>query len=85
MNTAPDRAISQKEMIRDHLKTHGSITPLTALEKYGCMRLGARIGELKKDGFPVTSTMKELPSGKRVAEYYYHGCDSDGQYSLFKG
>ena len=34
--------MTQNEMILDHLRTYGSITPISALEHYGCMRLSAR-------------------------------------------
>jgi hypothetical protein len=43
---------------------------LGALDLYGCFRLSARISELKTSGFHVEKNMIELPSGKKVAEYY---------------
>ena len=44
------------------------ITPLQALEKWGCMRLSARINELRKIGVPViTHTIKQ--NGKSFARY----------------
>lgn len=39
--------MNQKELILNHLRKHKTITPLEALRKYGCFRLGARIYELK--------------------------------------
>lgn len=48
---------SQNEMILDHLKTFGSITPLKALEEYGCMRLSARIADLKSMGYNIRTDM----------------------------
>ena len=35
--------MTQSEKILRHLKDYGSITPLEALQEYGCMRLGARM------------------------------------------
>ena len=52
---------------------HGyKITPLQALEKWGCMRLGARIYELRKEGFCITSTMVRK-NGKTYAQYQMKG------------
>jgi len=46
--------MSQKTQILEHLKEHGSITPLEALRLFGCFRLAARIHELRrKEGWPI--------------------------------
>jgi hypothetical protein len=45
-----------------------AITPLQALEKFGCLTLSQRIGEIKRDGFKVQSVMIRVGS-KRVASY----------------
>lgn len=47
--------MSQSDMILAYMREHGSITPLEALEKIGCMRLGARIYELKRSGHEIHS------------------------------
>lgn len=44
---------SQKAMILSHLKRFGSIEPLTALRDYGVYRLGARISDLRQDGYNI--------------------------------
>ena len=44
------------------------ITPLQALEKWGCMRLSARIEELRKAGFPIVTEMAKQ-NGKTFARY----------------
>ena len=44
------------------------ITPLQALEKWGCMRLSARIEELRKSGYPIVTEMAKL-NGKTFARY----------------
>ena len=48
-------AMTQCERILRHLKDYGSITPVEALREYSCMRLGARIHDLKKQGHDITS------------------------------
>ena len=45
--------ITQKQKILQFMKLHGSITPRDALIHCGCMRLGARIWELKNDGYAI--------------------------------
>lgn len=46
--------MTQNEMILNHLRDHGSITPQEAMARYGCMRLGARIWDLKREGHAIT-------------------------------
>lgn len=46
------------------------ITPLQALSRFGALRLGARIFELKRRGYKVKRRMIDLPSGKTVAQYF---------------
>lgn len=47
--------MTQNERILRHLRDFGSITQREATEEYGCMRLSARIGELKKAGYQIES------------------------------
>ena len=47
--------MTQTNQILDHLKAHHTITPLDALRLYGCMRLGARIWDLKRIGHRIRS------------------------------
>jgi hypothetical protein len=60
--------MTQTEAIRQHILTHNSITPIEALEHYGCMRLAARIRDLRKEGFSVL-TVKIERNGKHFAKY----------------
>ena len=60
---------TQTAQILAHLKTGRSITPLDALEWFGCFRLGARIYDLKQGGHNIYKEMVETDSGKRVASY----------------
>lgn len=59
---------TQNQQILKHLQTGGSITPLDALNLYGCLRLGARIYELKKQGIKI-ETKYETRNGKTYARY----------------
>jgi len=59
---------SQNLQIRKHLESGKTITPLEALSRYDCLRLGARIYDLKQDGLPVKTEIKRN-GRKRFAEY----------------
>lgn len=48
--------MSQCERILRHLRDYRTITPIEALSEYGCMRLGARIFDLKKMGYNIKKT-----------------------------
>ena len=65
--------MKQTEEIYRHLQQHGSITPLEALKEYGCMRLGARIWDLKRAGHNITSAMESRTNaaGERVSYARY--------------
>ena len=59
--------VSQCEHTLEYLKEYGSITPLEALNAFNCMRLGARIADLRKAGWHIrTETHK---GGKAYAIY----------------
>lgn len=61
---------SQKKRILRYLLNGNSLTPLDALNQFGCFRLGARIWELRNEGYPVQMRLVEH-NGKRFAEYYF--------------
>jgi len=64
--------MSHNTMIAVHLKTYGSITAMEALNQYGCMRLAARILDLKEQGMRIDTLTQQVKTrnGKaRVAEY----------------
>jgi hypothetical protein len=58
----------QTDLILNHLKDKGSITPLDALNLYGCFRLSARIFEIKDQGYEII-TNKVEHNGKKFASY----------------
>jgi hypothetical protein len=60
--------MTQTEQIREHLLTGRDITPLQALDTYGCFRLAARIDELRQAGLDI-ETVSEMRNGKKFARY----------------
>ena len=60
---------SQNAAILSHLKTGKSITPIDALERFNCFRLGARVYDLKQNGHQIVREMVPTDSGKHVASY----------------
>lgn len=60
---------SQSSRILSWLKRGRALTPLEALRLFGCLRLGARIYDLRCAGHAIDARMVETPSGKRVARY----------------
>jgi len=59
--------MSQTLNILKHLQTGKSITPVDALDLYGCLRLAARINELR-DIAPIKTRMIHK-DGKSYASY----------------
>jgi hypothetical protein len=57
----------QNKMILDHLKAKGHITPLEALDQYGCFRLASRIHDLRSVAHIQTEMVSE--NGKTFARY----------------
>jgi len=60
---------SQNQKILSYLKKGKKITPLEALNKFGCFRLASRISDLCKDGHVIDRKMV-VRNGKRVAQYW---------------
>jgi hypothetical protein len=48
---------SQRIKIQRWLATGANLTPLMALQKFGCMSLSQRIGELRRQRWPILTTM----------------------------
>ena len=61
---------SQTERILQYMLEGHSITPLEALEKFKCFRLGARIADIKARGYLVYSEFVTTPSEKKVKQYH---------------
>ena len=66
--------MTQCQKVLEYMKEFGSITPLEAMQDIGCMRLAARIADLKDQGYPIGRRTKTSKNryGKNVsfAEYY---------------
>jgi len=59
---------SQQEKVLGHLQAGQSITPIEALNNYGCFRLAAVIHKLKQKGYTIESTSVSR-NGKCFAKY----------------
>jgi hypothetical protein len=70
--------MTQTDAIRSFLLEGNSLTPIDALERFGCFRLAARIDDLRREGFDI-ETIKERQNGKSYARYRLR----DKQGSLF--
>lgn len=49
--------MSQNKKILEYMQRHGAITPVEAIREFGCMRLSARIHDLRAEGHNVRSEM----------------------------
>lgn len=66
----------QTEKILDYMTRFGSITPLEAMADLGCMRLAARIADLKREGYKIDTVIEagknRLGGVTRYARYCLH-------------
>tara|TARA_R100001440_G_scaffold68148_1_gene89588 strand:+ start:750 stop:956 length:207 start_codon:yes stop_codon:yes gene_type:complete len=60
--------LTQNQKILEYLKSGKKLTPITALNKFGCFRLSARIYNLKEEGHNII-TENITRQGKTFAEY----------------
>lgn len=60
--------MTQNDEILSYLKLGKTLTPIEALDKFKCFRLGARIHDLKRQGWPIISETVTA-NGKRFARY----------------
>lgn len=68
---------SQTDQILNYLQAGNVLTSLEALRKFNCLRLGARIYDLRQQGYVINSLMiKDDKSGKRYARYSLVGLNS---------
>lgn len=59
---------NQEDQILNHLKTVGPITPIEALNFFGCFRLGARCYDLRQKGYDIETEIVHQ-NGKHFARY----------------
>lgn len=60
--------MSQEKRILNHLQRGKKLTPLEALNKFGCFRLSARVYDLIEKGWDIRSSLIWV-GRKRVAQY----------------
>lgn len=60
---------TQKALILKALQQGDRLTHLDAEKRFNCLRLGARIYDLKQQGHKIERRMIVVPSSKCVAEY----------------
>lgn len=77
-NMNPVTSQSQNDAIAKYLKEGGHLTPMDALNLFGCFRLAARIGELRKKGMVIDR--KDVPVINSKGRIVYVG-----DYSLGAG
>jgi sulfur transfer protein SufE len=61
--------MSQTKQIADYLSKGKKLTPIQALDKFGCFRLAARIAELRNQGMNIVTKTIKLENNKIVAQY----------------
>lgn len=67
-NTKTSR--SQTDLILEWMLAGHTITPLDALNRFGCNRLAARISDIKARGYLVYSEFVTTNTEKKVKQYY---------------
>jgi len=61
--------MSQNKQIADYLNKGKKLTPIEALNKFGCFRLAARIADLRNEGMNIVTKTIKLENKKQVAQY----------------
>ena len=71
-NTNPNHmsAKTQADMILNALQKGEAIPPIEPLHRFGCLRLGARIWDLKQKGHNIKTKIVKTATGKHVAQYF---------------
>ena len=72
---------TQEENILSHLESGKHLTPLDALELYGCFRLSARIFDLKKKGYAIM--MKSVTKNDKIFASYFMAVELKLQFDEF--
>lgn len=71
INSNQQSSSAQCARIKRDLLAGAKLTPIDALNRYGCFRLGARIWDLRHiEGMDIKSDSVITATGKRVARYY---------------
>ena len=72
---------NQTKRIKAHLDSGESITALDAFEIFSCLRLAARMHDLKESGYPFMKETITYNNGKRVAMYTKVNLQYNGDYT----
>lgn len=62
--------MSQNKQIADYLNKGKKLTPIDALNKFGCFRLAARIADLRNEGMNIVTNTIKLENKKQIAQYW---------------
>lgn len=57
LHAALEVSMTQTERVLMYMRDFGSVSPVEALRDLGCMRLAARISDLKKKGYVIQRDM----------------------------
>jgi len=61
--------MSQNKQIADYLNKGKKLTPIDALNKFGCFRLAARIADLRNEGMNIVTNTIKLENNNQIAQY----------------
>ena len=64
-----NKTMSQNKQIADYLNKGKKLTPIDALNKFGCFRLAARIADLRNEGMNIVTNTIKLENKKQIAQY----------------
>ena len=70
---------SQSAKILWHLQNIGPVTALQAMDLFNCMRLAARVADLREAGHDIQTDMKRLKNGKKIAVYSISKTEKQGE------
>lgn len=73
LNLNEKQSQSQNARLLAFMQSGGRITSLEALNQFGCLRLSARIKDLRDRGYVICDEFITVPSGKRVKQYFMDG------------
>ncbi len=62
-------SLSHNDKIRSYLESGKSITPIEALDMFGCLSLAQRIMNLRDQGMNIKTDMVTTATGKRIGKY----------------
>lgn len=73
--------MTQNELVLDYMERGHKITPLRALEKFGCFRLSARIYDLKQQGHTISDKLVTVRN-KTFSQYWIENAEPQISFNL---